>query len=86
MAQLNESILTNQTVQSLQSIVAKVSSDPINSLVLIGAAVILIRGVLSLLSGNGIKAPYVGYRSFFEPAWLVRLRFSKGPGRIAADQ
>lgn len=25
-----------------------------------------------------LKAPYAGYRSIFEPAWLVRLRFSKG--------
>jgi len=27
---------------------------------------------------DGVKTPYVGYRSVFEPAWLVRLRFSHG--------
>lgn len=27
---------------------------------------------------DGVKTPYVGYRSVFEPAWLVRLRFSRG--------
>ena len=27
---------------------------------------------------NGVKAPFVGYRSILEPTSLVRLRFSKG--------
>lgn len=26
----------------------------------------------------GVKAPMVGYRSFFEPKWLLRLRFVRG--------
>lgn len=26
---------------------------------------------------GGVKAPYVGFRSALEPAWLVRLRYSK---------
>ncbi len=27
---------------------------------------------------DGVKAPFVGYRSILEPAFLVRLRFAKG--------
>ncbi|KAM5449476.1 putative ent-kaurene monooxygenase [Microsporum audouinii] len=30
----------------------------------------------------GIKAPVVGYRSFFEPGWLLRLRFVRGSTSI----
>lgn len=31
----------------------------------------------------GVKAPFVGYRSFFEPTWLLRLRFVwSGPSII----
>jgi hypothetical protein len=33
----------------------------------------------------GVKAPSVGYRSKFEPGWLVRLRFVRGSNSILRD-
>ena len=36
-----------------------------------------IASILKSLS-VGVDAPVVGYRSFFEPTWLVRLRFVLG--------
>lgn len=32
--------------------------------------------------GLGIKVPFVGYRSFLEPTWFVRLRFVWAGGSI----
>ncbi|KAI0099189.1 cytochrome P450 [Nemania sp. FL0031] len=32
-----------------------------------------------------VKAPYVGHRSYFEPAWLVGLRFVRGSGSMIKD-
>ncbi|KAJ8125945.1 hypothetical protein O1611_g7693 [Lasiodiplodia mahajangana] len=32
-----------------------------------------------------VRAPYVGHRSYFEPAWLVGLRFVRGSGPMIKD-
>lgn len=32
-----------------------------------------------------VKAPVVGYRSFWEPGWLVGLRFSRGSGPMLRE-
>lgn len=80
---MNDTIHTdmaNQTTQAglfLKPIMAEFPSASLTQVVLFGAAVVLVRSILALTS-RGIKAPYVGYRSIFEPAFLVRLRFSKG--------
>ncbi|KAG4429038.1 hypothetical protein IFR05_015481 [Cadophora sp. M221] len=83
MVQINDTIqnnMANQTTQArafLKPATAVLPSDPLTSIVLIGAAFLVVRSILALTS-RGIKAPYAGYRSMFEPAFLVRLRFSKG--------
>ncbi|KAL6364110.1 hypothetical protein LRP88_02026 [Fusarium phalaenopsidis] len=33
----------------------------------------------------GVKVPYVGYRSLFEPTWFVRLRFVWAGGSIISE-
>ncbi|QUC21856.1 uncharacterized protein UV8b_06097 [Ustilaginoidea virens] len=39
------------------------------------AAVCLLRHIGALRSKPSVEAPYAGYRTFWEPTWLVRLRF-----------
>lgn len=83
MAQINDTIqnnMANQTAQArgfLKPVMAELPSDFLTYIILFGAAVALVRSIFAL-TGRGIKAPYAGYRSIFEPAFLVRLRFSKG--------
>ncbi|OJJ39637.1 hypothetical protein ASPWEDRAFT_49568 [Aspergillus wentii DTO 134E9] len=36
-------------------------------------------------SVTGVKAPFVGYRGFWEPTWLLRLRFIRGSRGILAE-
>lgn len=36
-------------------------------------------------SFTGIKAPVIGYRYFFEPAWIVGVRFGRGAGPMIRE-
>ena len=50
----------------------------LSQIILIGfVAVFTIRIFLQTFD-KGMKVPFVGFRSAFEPSWLVRLRFSRG--------
>ncbi|KAI1454028.1 cytochrome P450 monooxygenase [Annulohypoxylon moriforme] len=43
--------------------------------------------VFSILKSTlfGVKAPYIGHRSYFEPAWVVGLRFVRGSGPMIKE-
>jgi len=50
----------------------------LTQIVLVGSVTaILVRTFLQMFD-NKLKVPFAGYRSVFEPSWLVRLRFSRG--------
>lgn len=49
----------------------------LSQVILVGLATVLIIKALLQTFNNGMKIPFVGYRSAFEPSWLVRLRFSR---------
>ncbi|KAK5637323.1 hypothetical protein RRF57_013035 [Xylaria bambusicola] len=53
---------------------------------------LVVVGILSLYltsvikpSFSSVKAPFVGYRSWLEPGWLVRLRFIRGSRPIIRE-
>lgn len=47
--------------------------------ILVGLAiVVVVRLFFQAFDNKKPNAPFVGYRSAFEPRWLLRLRFSKG--------
>lgn len=46
-------------------------------LVLVGVLSLYLTSVIKS-SFLGVKAPFVGYRSWLEPGWLVRMRFIRG--------
>lgn len=52
-------------------------------LVLVSVTIACIASVA--LPARKAKAPYVGYRSFLEPTFLVRLRFFQGAQEIVSD-
>jgi hypothetical protein len=76
-------LLSSQTMHfrlpvTQQDFLSHFSQYPFIYTMLLGSAVLLLRSLFGYIYCDGIKAPYVGYRSIFEPSWLVRLRFSKG--------
>jgi hypothetical protein len=59
----------------LLSLAWKDLSASLNLLKLLLCFAFAIASLLFLRGGRGIKAPYAGYRSWFEPTFLVRARF-----------
>ena len=50
---------------------------PLRDVILVGLVTIIVVRLI-IQKFNGVKAPFAGYRSALEPAFLVRLRFSGG--------
>lgn len=81
MSQLDGTLrqIPNGSVESfLQAVSITYTSAPLRHQIAIAFGIILVARFISQGFRQGVKAPYVGYRSIFEPAFLVRLRFSKG--------
>ncbi|KAK9775109.1 putative Cytochrome P450 monooxygenase [Seiridium cardinale] len=59
----------------------------INTLFVSAIAGLLVLNIFSAIKQHysGVKAEAVGYRSLFEPGWLVRLRFVRGSTPIIRD-
>ncbi|KAI0389232.1 cytochrome P450 monooxygenase [Xylariaceae sp. FL0594] len=65
-------------------ITSEFDASQAGKLIFAGLACLYVYNTISSLF-FGVKAPYVGHRSFFEPAWLVGLRFVRGSGPMIKE-
>ncbi|KAI1742420.1 cytochrome P450 [Xylaria scruposa] len=77
---------TRELHLDVQGRVVEWLSGPTGPLPIISTILICIY-LYSIIPANplGVKAPVVGYRSIFEPGWLVGLRFSSGSGSMIQE-
>lgn len=78
MGEIESGTMANRMTWTLETVAEKRPSEIITFFVVFWITTSLIRSLYTRVLGTSVKAPYAGYRSIFEPAWLVRLRFSGG--------
>ncbi|KAF7513028.1 hypothetical protein GJ744_011294 [Endocarpon pusillum] len=71
---------TDAVLSSLETAAASIKQDDRDPthMAILGLIMALFAKFALTFSDSSKKAPYVGFRSVFEPAWLVRLRFARG--------
>ena len=68
--------MNNETVRLIEQKGEVLYQHSLTTIVVVAATLFyIVRAIQSQF--NGVKAHRVGFRSIFEPAFLVRLRFSK---------
>lgn len=65
-----------ETIQLLEQKIELLNSHTLTIAVIVVATLLYIVRAVQC-QPDGVKAPCVGFRSAFEPAWLVRLRYSQ---------
>ena len=74
---LNDNVLGNQWISGL---------DKLASIKIAIAGIVSFYFLASFFGSNiKVKAPWVGYRSFWEPTFVLRLRFVQGALPIVLD-
>ena len=65
-----------ETVRLLERKIEVLNSHTLTIAVIVIATLLYVARAIQS-QPDGVKAPCIGFRSVFEPAWLVRLRYSQ---------
>lgn len=87
---MNQSNSMNNTIREtlLQQLVLGLDGIPlmdVHWLVYVVFGAWVFSYLIEALSSSTVKVPFVGYRSVFEPTWLLRLRFVWEGGSIISQ-